>query len=116
MLACGQCDPKRNPTDDFLLDSAGSRFVQNPLCHLKAGILEAAGDKGTSANCDLITEVAEFPLCWGGGAVERCHCLTQVGVTRLRMCELPEASVLTIVFLLHHVMGEGKTGPSLPGP
>lgn len=66
MLACGQCDPKRNPTDDFLLDSAGSRFVQNPLCHLKAGILEAAGDKGTSANCDLITEVAEFPLCWGG--------------------------------------------------
>lgn len=69
MLACGQCDPKRNPTDDFLLDSAGSRFVQTPLCHLKAGIFEAAGDKGTSANCDLITEVAEFPLCWGG-AVE----------------------------------------------
>lgn len=55
---------------------------------------------GTSAKCDLITEVADSPLCWaGGGVLRRCHCLNRVGVTRLRMCQLPEASVLTIVFL-----------------
>ena len=63
MLAGGQCASKRNPTDDFLLDSAGSRFVQTPLCHLKDAYLRLLG---TSANCDLITEVAEFPLCWEG--------------------------------------------------
>lgn len=46
-------------------------------------ILEAAGDEGTSSKCDLITEIAEFPLCSEG----KCY----GGVITLpSMCDLQD--------------------------
>lgn len=76
MLASGisqEILSQENPTDDFLLlDSSGSRFFcENSSLPPLGCILEAARDEGTSSTCDLITEIAEFPLysegkCYGG--------------------------------------------------
>lgn len=34
MLVTSQCNPRGEPTEDFLLDASGSHFVKIPLCHL----------------------------------------------------------------------------------
>lgn len=86
MLASGQYYPRGNPTDDFLLlDSSGSRFFfcENSSLPPLGCILEAARDEGTSSTCDLITEIAEFPLCSEG----KCY----GGVITLpSMCDLQD--------------------------
>lgn len=51
--------------------------------------------KGAHWKCDLITEVAEFPLCSEGKCYKSVIALPSMcDLQDLRMCEFPEASVL----------------------